>query len=151
MNMNRIAILLAAGVLLAACAGTPPVTRLAEDVPSYCIKSRAAYSGHMDFCVVRTCPAGDITKANAVQNKSKAICAKPSHTAADLTAIKGLVNEQRAIGRAPNYPLWTCEGFGMVPGWVGLRCHWLASTGRCLAAPLAASSGFLRRFRGPQP
>lgn len=97
--MKRAIILAALAVALAACAGQPPVTSLGEDVPSYCIKSRAAYEGHMDFCAVRSCPAADIKQAGAVQAKAKALCAKPSHSSADLASIKALVSEQRAIGR----------------------------------------------------
>jgi hypothetical protein len=97
--MKRALIILAFALVVASCAGQPPVRQLGEDVPSYCIQSRAAYDGHMDFCAIKSCPSADISKANTVQNKAKVICAKPSHTAVDLTAIKGLVNEQRAIGR----------------------------------------------------
>lgn len=97
--MNRIWTALAATLVLAACMGSPPVTQLGEDVPSYCIQSRAAYDGHMDFCVVRSCPAADIHQANAVQAKAKAICAKPSYSASDLNSLKALVAEQRAVGR----------------------------------------------------
>lgn len=92
------AIILAAGALsLAACMGTPPVTQLGEDVPSYCIQSRAAYDGHMDFCAVKACSAADVKQAEAVQAKAKAICA--NHASADLATLKALVNEQRSIGR----------------------------------------------------
>jgi hypothetical protein len=99
MKHGMLAASLAAAIFVAGCMGASPVTSLGEDVPSYCIKSRAAYAGHMDFCVVRSCPADDVKLAGVVQSKAKAICAKPSHTAADLTSIKALVAEQRAVGR----------------------------------------------------
>jgi hypothetical protein len=97
-----VASLFVATAILAGCGGQAPVTKLADNVPSYCIESREERNSFKDFCdATRNCKAADITKADSLAKQGADFCAgSPENTAANRDKIKAILSQQRAVGYA---------------------------------------------------